>query len=232
MEYVLTTSALSKKYRKFADDGWAVWIGTAPWMAMHLWNHYRYTGDRKFLEERAYPFFREVAMFYEDYLVRDEDGVWTRVAKQNNVERSHWDAYSDTLIFDAVECVQVRITCVNTCGQSSMGIYEIEAYNVNTLTKADNTALEDGANIDIPASVDWAEDVAEPQDYAYSFALVGDTQIVTKNDALNGTNDLDNMYQYIIDKKDDYKIAQVIGLGDIVDTYADKTKINKSDLDR
>lgn len=153
--------------------------------------------------------------------VRDEDGVWTRVAKQNNDERSHWDAYSDTLIFDAVECVQVRITCVNSFGQSSMGIYEIEAYNVNTLTKADNTALEDGANIDIPASVDWAVDVAEPQDYAYSFALVGDTQIVTKNDVLNGTNDLANMYQYIIDKKDEYKIAQVIGLGDIVDTYAD-----------
>ena len=86
-----------------------------------------------------------------------------------------------------------------------------------------NTALEDGANIDMPVSVDWVadEDVPELDDYAYSFALVGDTQIVSKNDALNGTNDLANMYQYIIDKKDDYKIAQVIGLGDIVDTYAD-----------
>ena len=31
----------------------------------------------------------------------------------------------------------------------------------------------------------------------------------------------ENLYQYIIDKKDEYKIAQVIGLGDIVDTYAD-----------
>jgi len=153
--------------------------------------------------------------------VRDADGVWTRVAKQHNDERSHWDAYSDTLIFDAVECVQLRITCVNSYGQPSMGIYEIQAYNVNTLTKADNTALEDGANIDIPVSVDWADDVAELEDYAYSFALVGDTQIVTKNDVLNGTNDLANMYQYIIDKKDEYKIAQVIGLGDIVDTYAD-----------
>lgn len=153
--------------------------------------------------------------------VRDADGVWTRVAEQHNEERSHWDAYSDTLIFDAIECVQVRITCVNAHGQPSMGIYEIEIYNINTLTSANNTALEDGVNIDIPASVDWAEDVAELEDYAYSFALVGDTQIVSKNDALNGTNDLANMYQYIIDKKDEYKIAQVIGLGDIVDTYAD-----------
>ena len=38
---------------------------------------------------------------------------------------------------------------------------------------------------------------------------------------LNGTNDLSNMYQYIIDKKEEYKISQVIGLGDIVDTYTD-----------
>ena len=151
--------------------------------------------------------------------VRDADGVWTRVAKQNNEERSHWDAYSDTLIFDAIECVQVRVTCVNTYAQTSIGIYEIEVYNINTLTSANNTALEDGSNIDIPVSVDWAEDVPELGDFAYSFALVGDTQIVSKNDALYGTNDLANMYQYIIDKKDEYKIAQVIGLGDIVDTY-------------
>ena len=129
--------------------------------------------------------------------VRDADGVWTRVAEQHNAERSHWDAYSDTLIFDAIKCVQVRITCVNACGQSSMGIYEIQAYHVNTLTKADNTALEEGANIDKPVSVDWVadEDVPALEDYAYSFALVGDTQIVSKNDALNGTNDLANMYQ-------------------------------------
>ncbi len=67
--------------------GWAVWMGTAPWMAMHLWNHYRYMGDRKFLEERAYPFFREVALFYEDFLVRDENGVYQIMPSQSPENR-------------------------------------------------------------------------------------------------------------------------------------------------
>lgn len=56
--------------------GWAVWVGAAPWMAQHYWNHYRYSGDLTFLRQRAYPFFKETARFYDDYLVRDEAGVY------------------------------------------------------------------------------------------------------------------------------------------------------------
>ena len=55
--------------------GWAVWIGAAPWMAQHFWRRYEYSGDLEFLKNRAYPFFKEVALFYEDYLVEDEHGV-------------------------------------------------------------------------------------------------------------------------------------------------------------
>ena len=54
--------------------GWAVWIGAAPWLAQHLWWHYEYGRDAGFLRTRAYPFFKEVAAFYEDYLVEDDAG--------------------------------------------------------------------------------------------------------------------------------------------------------------
>jgi alpha-L-fucosidase 2 len=57
------------------SHGWAVWIGAAPWMAQHVWRHYVYSGDREYLSGRAYPFLREVALFYEDYLVEDESGI-------------------------------------------------------------------------------------------------------------------------------------------------------------
>jgi len=46
--------------------GWAVWIGAAAWMAQHLWRHWEYGGDADFLQNRAYPFFRDVVRFYED----------------------------------------------------------------------------------------------------------------------------------------------------------------------
>lgn len=54
--------------------GWGVWIGAAPWLAQHLWLHWEYGRDRAFLRARAYPFFREVVAFYEDYLVAGPDG--------------------------------------------------------------------------------------------------------------------------------------------------------------
>jgi alpha-L-fucosidase 2 len=55
--------------------GWAAWIGAASWLAQHLWWHWEYGLDRDFLRDRAYPFFREVTAFYEDYLFEGPDGA-------------------------------------------------------------------------------------------------------------------------------------------------------------
>lgn len=55
---------------------WDIWIGAAPWIAQHYYKHYKYTGDKEFLAERAYPYFKAVAEFYEDYLVKDSNGVY------------------------------------------------------------------------------------------------------------------------------------------------------------
>ena len=54
--------------------GWDVWTGAAAWLAQHMWWRYEYGLDATFLRERAYPFLKEVAAFYEDYLVRDPAG--------------------------------------------------------------------------------------------------------------------------------------------------------------
>ncbi len=67
--------------------GWSVWIGAAPWIARHLWQHYEYGGDRDYLRSRAYPFFREVALFYEDYLVADPDGTLQIMPSQSPENR-------------------------------------------------------------------------------------------------------------------------------------------------
>jgi alpha-L-fucosidase 2 len=67
--------------------GWAVWIGAAPWLAQHMWWHYEYEQDPEFLQKRAYPFFKEVAAFYEDYLVEDEVGILQIVPSQSPENR-------------------------------------------------------------------------------------------------------------------------------------------------
>lgn len=67
--------------------GWAAWIGAAPWLAQHLWWHFEYGQDRGFLRDRAYPFFKEVAAFYEDYLIEDDAGVLQIVPSQSPENR-------------------------------------------------------------------------------------------------------------------------------------------------
>ena len=56
--------------------GWAVWIGAAPWLGQHMFQHWRYTKDMDFLRERCYPFLKEAAAFYEDYLVEKGGELW------------------------------------------------------------------------------------------------------------------------------------------------------------
>ena len=63
--------------------GYAVWTGAAAWIAQPLWQHYLYTGDKKYLEERAYKFFKEVALFYEDFLYEDKDGIMQLTPSQS-----------------------------------------------------------------------------------------------------------------------------------------------------
>ena len=67
--------------------GWAVWIGAAPWLAQHMWWHYEYGQDQVFLRDRAYPFIRDVAAFYESYLTEDKDGRLQIVPSQSPENR-------------------------------------------------------------------------------------------------------------------------------------------------
>ena len=50
---------------------WSEWTGGAAWLAQHFWWHWEFTGDKEFLRNRAYPLYKEIALFYQDYLVED-----------------------------------------------------------------------------------------------------------------------------------------------------------------
>lgn len=56
------------------DPNWANWPLAAPWLAQHLWDHYRFGGDREYLTRRAFPLMRGAAAFCAAWLVRDPAG--------------------------------------------------------------------------------------------------------------------------------------------------------------
>jgi len=46
------------------------WHAGAAWALQFYYDYYQYTGDKKFLEEKAYPLMKEAAEFYEDFLIK------------------------------------------------------------------------------------------------------------------------------------------------------------------
>ncbi|MBO5205283.1 MAG: glycoside hydrolase family 95 protein [Prevotella sp.] len=49
----------------------SIWPTCNAWFCSHLWEHYLYTGDRRFLADTAYPIMSEACRFYMDFLVRE-----------------------------------------------------------------------------------------------------------------------------------------------------------------
>lgn len=86
----LTISGARAAKQQYGARGWVVhhntdlWRGAAPinnvdgfwptggaWLCHHLWEHYLFTGDKKFLKQRAYPVMKSAAEFFVDFLIKD-----------------------------------------------------------------------------------------------------------------------------------------------------------------
>lgn len=72
-----------------AVDGalWGVWNAAGGWMSQHLWEHYLYTGDTKFLST-AYPILKSAATFYVDFLVKHPKKQWLVINPDMSPENS------------------------------------------------------------------------------------------------------------------------------------------------
>ena len=54
---------------------WPYWISAGGWYARQFWEHYLTTGNMDFLRSRVVPIYKDLALFYEDFLTAtDEDG--------------------------------------------------------------------------------------------------------------------------------------------------------------
>jgi alpha-L-fucosidase 2 len=74
------------------------WPGAAGWLAHHFWQHWEYTGNREFLAHHAYPFLKEVAAFYLDYLNKDSRGKYVLIpsaSPENGIKgRNGWTHFT------------------------------------------------------------------------------------------------------------------------------------------
>lgn len=139
-------------------------------------------------------------------------------------------AYTDARTADEIKA---DMNAVDPNAQGLMLYYDLS--NVKT----EDTTIPDlgpnGYNITPPPQTWYQSSPNALKDYAYSMAVVGDTQQLTEQDAANGTNHTAQIYDWIAANVQSKNIQLVLGLGDITQTDIDeewtvaKTQISKLD---
>ena len=63
-----------------------IWVTGGAWLSQHFWYRYEYTGDKKFLAQRAYPVIKGAAEFFVDFLIEDPKTGWLISSPSNSPE--------------------------------------------------------------------------------------------------------------------------------------------------
>jgi len=66
---------------------WGLWPNGGGWLSQHLWEHYLYSGDKKFLAS-VYPILKGAAKFYDDYLIEHPKYHWLVVCLDESPENA------------------------------------------------------------------------------------------------------------------------------------------------
>jgi hypothetical protein len=91
------------------------WHGGAAWALQFYYDYYLMTGDRKFLEEKAYPRMKEACAFYEDFLtVTDKDGKVVFVPSYSPENAPGGEKNISTAINATIDVAEARQLLGNT----------------------------------------------------------------------------------------------------------------------
>jgi alpha-L-fucosidase 2 len=90
------------------------------WLTQHLWQHYQFTGDMKFLKE-YYPVLKGAALFYLDVLQEEPEHKWLVMAPsmspensyEKNVGISAGTTMDNQLIFDVFQNIMSAAKILN-----------------------------------------------------------------------------------------------------------------------
>jgi len=99
------------------NETWCMtfWTAGAGWAANFYYDYWLYTGDKNFLAKRAYPFMKEAALFYEDFLTMGENEKYVfnpSYSPENNPANSVSQACINATI-DVMVAKQLLRNCIN-----------------------------------------------------------------------------------------------------------------------
>jgi alpha-L-fucosidase 2 len=114
---------------------WATWNMSGPWLCAHLFDHYLFTGDKKYLATKAWPVMKGAAEFCLDWLVEKEGHLISvpSVSPENTFITEYGDTaqISVNTTSDIALIKQLFTNCIQT-----IEIINSDKDFANTLTNA------------------------------------------------------------------------------------------------
>src|SRR5262249_53982249 len=132
-----------------------IWVTGGAWLSKHLWEHYLFSGDRAFLERRAYPVMKECALFFVDFLVQDPKTGWLISTPSNSPE------HGGLVAGPTMDHQIIRDLCATPIGAAGLlGVDRSLAVTLNDLRVriAPNQIGRHGQ------LQEWLEDLDDPKD--------------------------------------------------------------------
>jgi alpha-L-fucosidase 2 len=74
--------------------GWGIFVTGGVWIALQMWEQFRFRGDNVYLRERAWPVLREAAEFFLTYMVEHPQKKWLVTGPSTSPE--NWFVAPDT----------------------------------------------------------------------------------------------------------------------------------------
>ena len=118
------------------DPMWANWYMGANWLSRHLWEHYQFTGDKKYLKE-VYPILKGAAEFTLDWLQEDKEGYLVTMPSTSPENRYYYDGKKKGSVTVATTMDMGIIKDLFGNITEASGILNTDQDFINTIKKAD-----------------------------------------------------------------------------------------------
>ncbi len=148
------------KTTPIADMRWGMSPLSGVWMTFPLWRHYRFTQDKKYLKNKAYPIMKEAMVFVSDFLV-EKDGflVTNPTMSPENAYLLDGKDYPCQLTYAATIDNQTLMAHIDNCIKASeiLGVdEELRGDWKHTLSKIHPVMIGKDSTI-----MEWIYDYAE-----------------------------------------------------------------------
>ncbi len=147
-----------------AVDGafWGAWPNGGGWLSQHLWEHYLYNGDKKYLTS-VYDALKGAAMFYADYLIEHPKYHWLVICPDESPENAPAAHQGSSLDAGVTMTNQIVFDVFTNA---------IEAAKILHKDQALADTLKDKRNRLAPMHIgqhgqlqEWLDDVDDPNDH-------------------------------------------------------------------